>query len=90
MTFDPILRAWLHLLLLSAVSVLIAAGTGILPHPAVTGALVLALAWLKARVILSHYLGLWKAPAWRTGFNWCLAIYCLLLLGLYLGPDLTR
>ncbi|WP_269586016.1 cytochrome C oxidase subunit IV family protein [Roseibium sp. Sym1] len=83
-------RAWLQLLLLSAASVFLAAWSGVLPGPTATGALVLVIAWLKARVILSRYLGLWQAPSWQSGFNWGLGIYCLVLLGLFLAPGLTR
>jgi nitric oxide reductase NorF protein len=83
-------RAWLHLLILSAASVLLAAWSGAVPGPTTIGALVLVIAWLKARVILSRYLGLWQAPSWQSGFNWGLGIYCLVLLGLFLAPGLTR
>ncbi|MBC7153389.1 MAG: nitric oxide reductase F protein [Rhodobacteraceae bacterium] len=55
---------------------------------AFAGALILALAWLKARVILARYLGLAAAPFWRRGFEVALALFCLLLLGLYLAPGL--
>ena len=48
--------------------------------------IILTLAWLKARVILGRYLGLAAAPFWRRGFNLSLALFCLLLLGLYLVP----
>jgi len=50
--------------------------------------LILTFAWLKARVILSYYLGLNAAPFWRRGFGISLGIFCLLLLGLYLLPGL--
>ncbi len=46
----------------------------------------LALAWQKARIILAQYLGLAAAPAWRRGFEFALAMLCLLMLGLYLVP----
>jgi len=85
---DPLLRAWGALIGLSLGSTLLS--SGVLP-PGLTilsGALILTLAWLKARVILSRYLGLADAPFWRRGFEMSLAGFCLLLLGLYLaaGP----
>ena len=86
MARSPLTRAWLTLLLLSLGSTLIAAAVSRGFAPAAAGVAILLLAWLKARVILSRYLGLWQAPGWRAGFNWVLGFYCLLLLGLYLIP----
>lgn len=83
---DPILRAWLSLLVLSGASVLVAYIVPAGFNQAAIGAVILLLAWMKARVILSRYLGLWQAPSWRSGFYWVLGFYCLLLLGLYLIP----
>ncbi|WP_428643916.1 hypothetical protein [Roseibium sp.] len=88
-TLDPTLRAFLALTALSAGSVAVAAFTGAQFEAALTGTVVLALAFLKARVIVSRYLGLWQAPGWLAGFSWVLGIYCLLLLGLYLAPQLN-
>lgn len=87
MNLDPTTRAWACLLLLSAASVLIASGFADTLSSGMTGALVLGFAWMKARVVLSRYLGLWRAPAWLSGFNWALALFCLLLLGLFLIPE---
>jgi hypothetical protein len=89
MKTDPILRAWLSLLVLSAASVVAALIAGIGLAESVVGVLVLLFAWMKARVILSRYLGLWQAPTWQSGFNWVLGLYCLLLLCLYLVPAFT-
>ncbi len=86
---DPTLRAFLTLTALSAGSVAAAAAVGAQLGAAATGALVLILAFLKTRVILSRYLGLWQAPVWLSGFSWVLGFYCLLLLGLYLVPALS-
>ena len=83
---DPIFRAWLSLLLLSGTSVLVAYLVGAGLGQAAIGALILLLSWMKARVILSQYLGLWQAPSWLSGFNWVLGVYCALLLGLFLIP----
>ncbi|MBG6205168.1 nitric oxide reductase NorF protein [Labrenzia sp. EL_13] len=89
MTFDTITRAWFDLLFLSAASVLIAAGFTETLGAGATGGLVLVFAWMKARVILSRYLGLWQAPIWLSGFNWALGLFCLLLLGLFLIPEIS-
>lgn len=86
MPTDPLTRAWLALLLLCGASTAIAALVTRGLAPVAVGVAILLLAWLKSRVILSRYLGLWKAPTWRSGFNWALGFYCLLLLGLYLAP----
>lgn len=87
---DSITRAWLQLLFLSIVSVFLVSGPALLPGPVVTGALVLVAAWLKARVVLSQYLGLCQAPRWQSGFNWFLGAHCLLLLALYIAPQVIR
>ncbi len=81
-----LIRGWLTLLALSLVSTAIA----LWPIPpgwrAVGGWAILTLAWLKARVILGCYLGLTDAPFWARGFGIALALFCTLLLGLYLIP----
>lgn len=87
MNLDTTTRAWAGLLLMSAASVLIAAGFTDRLSAGATGALVLVFAWMKARVVLSRYLGLWQAPTWLSGFNWVLGLFCLLLLGLFLVPE---
>ncbi|PRY21858.1 hypothetical protein CLV78_108130 [Aliiruegeria haliotis] len=86
---NPLTRAWLALLLLSGGSTVIAALVSQGVAPATVGVGILLFSWMKARVILSRYLGLWQAPSWRRGFNLVLGIYCLLLLGLYLIPAVT-
>lgn len=83
---DPLTRAWLALMLLSGASRLIAVFRVQGLAQVAVGGVVLALVWLKARVILSDYLGLRQAPTWRAGLNGVLAVYCALLLGLYLIP----
>ncbi|MET1415404.1 hypothetical protein ABVF61_24240 [Roseibium sp. HPY-6] len=88
MSFNATTRALFNLLLLSGASVLVASGAAGTLDAAATGILVLILAWMKARVVLSRYLGLWQAPVWLTGFNWALGLFCLLLLGLFLIPEI--
>lgn len=82
-------RAWLLLLALSAASTVlsVAVARGGLSGSAATfgGAVILALAWAKARTILNAYLRLVEAPAFRRGFGLALGLYALLLLGLYLS-----
>jgi len=68
-TRDPLIRAWASLMGLIAAATLIAqvplpAGW---PEVARAGGILL-IAGLKARIILSRYLGLWRAPWWQRGF----------------------
>jgi hypothetical protein len=85
---DILTRAWLHLLLLSALSTVVAAAMSAGYDAKIAGGIVLLLALLKARVILSRYLGLADAPTWRRGFNLSLSLFMLCALGLYLIPAL--
>lgn len=82
-------RAWLWLLTLSAGSTLLslAVSRGLMSGALATlgGALILALAWAKARWILVAYLRLSEAPALRRGFTLVLGLYAVLLLVLYLA-----
>lgn len=88
MLSDPLNKAWFALVALSGASAVVAElAIGGLDRR-VVGAVVLLLALMKARVILSRYLGLAEAPSWRRGFNLVLTLFCLLLLGLYLIPAL--
>ncbi len=87
MRTDPLLRAWGWLLILSAVSTVLAGAVtrGLLPPAGMTaaGAAILFLAWAKAGTIISRYLGLADAPFWHRGFRIVMAAYALLLLALY-------
>lgn len=83
---DPLLRAWGWLIGLSLGSAAVSLWQWPPLLAAAAGGIILALAWLKARVILARYLGLAGAPFWRRGFGIALALFCLLLLGLYLLP----
>ena len=86
MTGRTLILGWAMLIGFSAVSTLLS----VLPMSSqwrpVVGALVLLLAWLKARVILSRYLGLSQAPFWARGFGITLGVFCIGLMGLYLIP----
>jgi len=74
-------RAWGWLLALSAASTTLAAsGLG----GAVLVLSVLALAGLKARVILSDYLCLAAAPSWQRGFDLGLTLLILAFAALAL------
>ena len=83
---SPATRAWLTLLVLSAATTGLAVSQFALSGWMidVCSAALLMLAWLKARVILSRYLGLATAPAWLRGANLVLALYAALLLSLTL------
>lgn len=82
-------RAWIALIILSAASTALAAAvaSGNLAGLWVTlaGAAILALARGKAQLILDAYLGLATAPAFRRGMALVMALYALLLLGLYVA-----
>ncbi|SEK02917.1 Cytochrome C oxidase subunit IV [Cribrihabitans marinus] len=78
---DPLTRAWAGLVALSlATTALTLAG---LPAR-LTGALVLLLALLKARVILARYLELDRAPRLLAGFTAAIVAAGALILVLYL------
>lgn len=82
-------RAWLFLMALSAgstaLSIAVAEGAPTGTLAMLGGAAILTLAWAKARMILNAYLRLDEAPALRRGFGLALALYALVLLGLYLA-----
>lgn len=86
-------RAWIWLVALSlgstALSVAVASGATGGRLATAAGAAILALAWAKARLILTRYLGLAEAPFWRRGFEIVLGLYALGMLGLYLIPALV-
>lgn len=88
MSTRHIAAAWGWLAGLSLGSTLISLWSWSDVQAALAGAAILTLAWAKARVILAHYLGLVRAPFWQRGFDTALALFCLVLLGLYLGPAL--
>lgn len=75
-------RAWAGLALLSALSTAISLG----PIPAPwSGVLILVCAWAKARLVFLWYLDLAPVPGWRGGILFGLALFTLVLLGLYVA-----
>ena len=90
---NKLIRAWIALLVLSmastGVAMFIDRGQPVDSSgriAALSGVIILTLALIKARIILSRYLGLEATDFWRRGFNFALTVYALLLLGLYLAP----
>ena len=73
-------RAWLGLAMLSAATTVVALSP--LPAP-YSGALILACAWAKARLIFLWYLELHDIPGWRGGLMFGLALFMAVLFGLY-------
>lgn len=82
MTRDPLFRAWAWLVALSIGSTVVALSLQRL-DATLAGVVILTLAWLKARVILSRYLGLAEVPAIAFGFGLVLGLFMLAALGLY-------
>ncbi|GLK62714.1 cytochrome C oxidase subunit IV family protein [Paracoccus kondratievae] len=71
-------RIWLTLLALTAATTALSFGSG-----AVVAAGLVALAFLKARAIMSGFLHLDRAPEWRTAFTLPLALWLVLIWGLF-------
>jgi len=86
---DPLLRAWGWLVGLGLATTAAAGGVSSGAAVPVLGVLLLAVAFLKARLILGRYLGLDRAPAWRRAFLGAIAALLMLLAGLYLIPALA-
>ena len=82
---DPLIRAWLALVALSSLATAVSLLRPVSPPWAGTaaGAVILVLAWLKARVILDRYLGLAGVPGARRGFGAGLGAFALAALVLY-------
>ena len=72
-------HAWATLIVLSIGSTVLAyfGASGVW-----AGLAILALAWIKAQVILRVYLGLQQAPSWGRGFALVLAIFMIGVMGL--------
>ncbi|MDO5705345.1 MAG: cytochrome C oxidase subunit IV family protein [Paracoccus sp. (in: a-proteobacteria)] len=78
---DPLIRAWLILIAAS----LGATAAALSPLPGrVAMVVVLALAWVKARVVLAAYLELDETPPIRRAFDLALALFMALAGLLYL------
>ncbi len=84
---DPLTRAWIALVALGLATTALAA-RGPEPGTPWLGVLILGIAFLKMRLILTRHLGLADAPFWRRGFDATLGLFVLLLLGLYLIPTI--
>lgn len=76
---DPMARAWLALVLLSAASTVLASH-----RSGAAMAAILAFAGIKARLVLVRYLGLDRADAVRRGFDLILGLL-IALMGLLLA-----
>lgn len=76
-------RAWVWLVVLSAIATAVAA-TGLSGPWLALG--LLPLTWAKAQIILSHYLHLSRAPAIARGFALVLGLFMALLAGLAILP----
>ena len=85
---DPLIRAWAWLVGLGLATTAAAEGIGAGLAVPVLGTGLLAVAFVKARLILARYLGLDAAPAWRRGFEAAIGAFLVLLAGLYLVPVL--
>ena len=83
---DPLLRAWITLIALSAGATALALIRPALGQvaDAAAGAVILGLAWLKARVILGRYLGLDAVPGARRAFGVVLGFFTAAALALFL------
>lgn len=89
MIYSDLLRAWITLIGLSAVSTVVSIWSVPVEWQAAVGAALLGVAWLKARVILARYLGLAASPFWARGFGFGLSLLSIILLGLYLVPFMS-
>ena len=80
-------RAWIWLIGLSLLATAVALGQPLLPKgaPWLAGLVVLGIAGVKARIILSDYLDLARAPQILRGFTFALALFLLAAAGLYLA-----
>jgi hypothetical protein len=85
---NPLIRAWFWLMALSLATTALSLAVRHMPVPALAGAAILAIAYLKARLILASYLGLAATPFWRRGFDLAIGAYVILLLALYLVPEI--
>lgn len=83
---DPLIKAWIWLIALSAATTVIASQPE-LPAGYIVFPILILSGW-KARVILNGYLGLGPSRFWRRSFNGIVMVFLLLALGVYLIPGL--
>lgn len=88
MPAHDLVRAWLVLVALSTGTVLLAAIPGLNATYTVVGVLVLA--GLKARVILSRYLGLAGSRFWMRAFGSVIWMFLLVSFGLYMFGSVAQ
>lgn len=81
----PVLHAWILLMALSLGSTL----ASLVEGGVALGLVILAIAMLKARVILLQYLDLARAPEWRAAATAVPVVFTLLLAALYVLPALA-
>jgi len=79
-----LLNTWAALIVLSGGSALVAFVALHGTDRRLIGAVILTLALIKARLILSRFLGLAQASGWLAGFTVVIGLTGLLILGLYL------
>lgn len=72
-------RAWIALMGLSALATSLAVFGGGASWAVMV---ILAAAWIKARIVLRSYLGLAQAPAWSRGFSVVLAFFMVAVMAL--------
>lgn len=84
MTARGLIRAWVFLLALTAAATLVSLLGGTMA-PRLAGVGILVACWLKARIILSDYLDLRRAPEWRRGFDLLTGLVVAVLAGLFLA-----
>lgn len=85
---DMLWRSWGWLLILSLASTAIAFSVTQGIAGPLAGAAILFLAYMKARLILARYLGLAESPSWYRGFKLVIGGYMILLLLIYLIPEI--
>ncbi len=78
-------QAWVTLAILSTATTLLTVQPAGIEARTFTAAAVLLLAGLKARVILSRYLGLHTSRFWMRTFDLVIGGFLILAFGLYLA-----
>ncbi len=85
MRAHSLIWAWGWRLAMSAVTTLVTLAPPAVAPRAVVGGTVLVLAGVKARLILTQYLGLRASPFWRGSFTLAVSIFLLAAFALYLA-----